>query len=84
MGGCLLLLHLLLRNPRRTRWAVQLYLGLFGLCGLLLLLGKLGGDITWFYKIGRRIIDFVVSPLPVMLLLPLLWPGRGQSATPAS
>lgn len=75
VGGCLLLLHLLLRDSRRTRWAAQVYLGLLVLCVLLLALGRLGGNLPWAYKLGRRIIDFTISPLPVMILLPVLWPG---------
>jgi len=76
VAACLLLLHVLLRDGRRTRWAAQVYLGLLGLCVLLLVVGRLGGNIAWAYKLGRRIIDFVISPLPVMILLPLLWPAR--------
>ena len=75
VGGCLLLLHLLLRDSRRTRWAAQVYLGLLVLCLLLLALGRFGGNLPWAYKLGRRIIDFTISPLPVMILLPVLWPG---------
>jgi hypothetical protein len=85
VAGCLLLLHVLLRDGRRTRWAAQVYLGLLGLCVLLLVVGRLGGNIAWAYKLGRRIIDFVISPLPVMILLPVLWPGsrwaQGQKTT---
>jgi len=79
VGACFLLLHLLLRNAQRTRWAGQLYLALLAAAALLLVGGKLAGNLDWAYKLGRRIIDFVVSPLPVMLLLPLLWPGRGRA-----
>jgi hypothetical protein len=75
VGGCLLLLHVLLRDSRRTRWAAQLYLGLLALYVLLMVGGRLGGNAEWAFKLSRRIIDFIVSPLPVMLLLPLLWPG---------
>jgi hypothetical protein len=75
VGGCLLLLHVLLRDGRRTRWVAQVYLGLLGLYVLLLLLGRLGGNVPLAYKLGRRIIDFTISPLPVMILLPVLWPG---------
>lgn len=75
IGGCLLLLHVLLRDSQRTRWAAQLYLGLLALYVLLMVGGRLGGNAEWAFKLSRRIIDFVVSPLPVMLLLPLLWPG---------
>ncbi len=75
VSGCLALLHVLLRDARRTRWAAQVYLGLLGLCVLLLLIGRLGGHVPVAYKLGRRIIDFTISPLPVMILLPVLWPG---------
>jgi hypothetical protein len=75
VGGCLLLLHVLLRDSRRTRWAAQVYLGLLGLYVLLFVVGRLGGNVSWAYKLGRRIIDFTISPLPVMILLPVLWPG---------
>jgi hypothetical protein len=75
VAGCLLLLHVLLRDGRRTRWAAQLYLGLLGLYVLLLVVGRLGGNVPLAYKLARRIIDFTISPLPVMILLPVLWPG---------
>ena len=73
-AGSILLLHVLLRSAARTRWVVQVYLGLFGFYALLTLLGKLGG-LAGAYRVARHIIDFLVSPLPVMLLLPLLWPS---------
>ena len=76
VGACLLLLHVLLRDARRTRWVAQVYLGLLGLYVLLMVGGRLGGNIDWALKLSRRVIDFTVSPLPVMLLLPLLWPGK--------
>ena len=75
VGGCLLLLHVLLRDARRTRWAAQVYLGLLGLYVVLMVGGRLGGNGEWAFKLSRRIIDFIVSPLPFMLLLPVLWPG---------
>ena len=75
VGGCLLLLHVLLRDGRRTRWIAQLYLGLLVLYVLLMVGGRLGGNAEWAFRLSRRIIDFTVSPLPVMMLLPLLWPG---------
>lgn len=75
VGLCLLLLHVLLRDGRRTRWAAQVYLGLLGLYMVLMLGGRLAGNLPWILKLSRHIIDFVVSPLPVMMLLPVLWPG---------
>lgn len=74
----LLLLHVLLRDARRTRQAARVYLALLALYALLTLAGRLGVGPDWPYRLSRRIIDFVVSPLPVMVLLPLLWPGRRQ------
>jgi hypothetical protein len=75
VGISLLLLHVLLRDGKRTRWAAQIYLALLGLYIGLMLIGRLGGNIAFAYNLGRRIIDFIVSPLPVMILLPVLWPG---------
>ncbi|MDF7812916.1 hypothetical protein [Hymenobacter sp. YC55] len=72
-GTCLLLLRLLLpRGGRRMRWAALLYLIVFGACGLLLAGAKLAGDVPWAYRLARRLIDFIVSPLPVIVLVPLL------------
>ncbi|MDJ0366696.1 hypothetical protein QMK33_16175 [Hymenobacter sp. H14-R3] len=76
IGCCLLLLQVLLRDTRRTRWALRLYLGLLALYVLLMVGGRLAGNAEWAFKLSRRIIDFIVSPLPVMMLVPLLWPGR--------
>lgn len=75
----MLLLHVLLRSAARTRWVVQVYLGLFGLYALLMLVGKLGGNLGWAYRVARHVIDFLISPLPIMLLLPLLWPGNRRA-----
>jgi hypothetical protein len=75
MGLSLLLLHVLLRDSRRTRYAAQVYLGLLGLYVALMVGGRLAGNIPWAFMLSRRIIDFLVSPLPVMILLPVLWPG---------
>jgi hypothetical protein len=68
---CLLILWLLV--PRRAlRLAFGLYGGIFAASALLLLLGKAAGDVPWLYKLGRQLIDFIVSPLPVAALVPLL------------
>jgi hypothetical protein len=75
VGLCLLLLHVLLRDGRRTRWAAQLYGALLGLYILLMLGGRLVGNPAWAFNISRRIIDFVVSPLPVMMRAATAPPG---------
>lgn len=72
---CLLLLQLLLRDARSRTLSWQLYLGAMALCALLLLLGRLGGNVPALYRAGRTLIDFLVSPLPVMVLLAVLTPA---------
>ncbi|GAB2964078.1 hypothetical protein GCM10027048_36750 [Hymenobacter coalescens] len=68
---CLLILGLLV--PRRALLtAFWIYGGIFALSALLLLGGKAAGDVAWAYKLGRQLIDFIVSPLPVAALVPLL------------
>ncbi|MCC2547243.1 hypothetical protein LJY25_12365 [Hymenobacter sp. BT175] len=69
---CLALLGLLLGSVRRLKAALLLYAAVFGACTLLVVGGKLGGDVRWAYQLGRRLIDFIVSPLPVIVLAPLL------------
>jgi hypothetical protein len=79
--GCLLLLTLALNDKRRLRLALQLYAAVFAACFGLVVIGKLAGDAAWAYKLARRLIDFIVSPLPVIMLVPLLYwhqPGRAQ------
>jgi hypothetical protein len=71
-GMCLLLLALALRHARRIRLAFLLYGAVFVACAALVLVGKLAGDAAWAYKLARRLIDFIVSPLPVIILVPLL------------
>ena len=68
---CLGILALLLPPPA-SRTALGLYALVFVLSALLLLGGKLAGDVAWAYQLGRRLIDFIVSPLPLIVLLPLL------------
>lgn len=83
-GTCLLLLRLILpRGGHRMRQALALYALVFVVCAALLLGGKLAGDVPWTYRLGRRLIDFIVSPLPVVVLVPLLyWQSRPNKAAP--
>lgn len=73
LAVCLLLLRVLLRPAARWWVAAQLYASAGALIVALLLLGKLSGNTIWLYQAARRLIDFLVSPLPVALLLALLW-----------
>ncbi|GAA4382358.1 XrtX-associated membrane protein [Hymenobacter koreensis] len=81
-SACLLLLWLVLRTPARLRMALLLYGLVFCACLVLLLGGKLAGDVQWSYRLGRRLIDFIVSPLPVLVLGPLLWSYGPPDAPP--
>ncbi|KAA9333491.1 hypothetical protein F0P96_11030 [Hymenobacter busanensis] len=72
-GCCLLLLRLALGTGARMRMAVFIYAGVFVACILLIAVGKAAGDWAWSYRLGRRLIDFIISPLPVVILVPLLW-----------
>lgn len=79
LAASLLLLRVLLADAARWRLALRLYAAALLLVAALLLLGKLGGGVVLLYKAARRLIDFVVSPLPVLLLAVLLrsrllWP----------
>lgn len=73
VGLCLLLLALLLGTWQRFRFVLFAYAGSFVLCLLLLVLGKLTHNALGLYQLGRNLIDFTVSPLPVMGLAPLLF-----------
>ncbi|MFD2718781.1 XrtX-associated membrane protein [Hymenobacter monticola] len=41
----------------------------------LVLLGKLGGDLVWAYRLSRQLLDFIMCPLPVGALYVLLQSG---------
>ena len=75
MGMFLLisLLGLRLLLPARAwRLVWRSYAGIGLACGLLLLLGRFGGG-PGAYRLGRMLLDFLVSLLPVAGLLVLLW-----------
>ncbi|WBO83662.1 XrtX-associated membrane protein [Hymenobacter yonginensis] len=67
----LLLLRLLLPTYRLPL-VLKLYGGVIAAYILLLLAGRLTGNVPWVYQLGRRLIDFLVSPLPIVILVSLL------------
>ncbi|MBF9142509.1 XrtX-associated membrane protein [Hymenobacter properus] len=69
----LLLLRLLLPEQWRLVW--RLYAGGLVVYAALVVLGKLGGDVRWAYRLSRQLLDFMVSPLPVAGLFVLLRAG---------
>lgn len=78
LSVCLLLLRVLLPTSH-WRLALQIYAGLLVLYAGLVLLGKLAGDAVWAYRLGRHLLDFVVSPLPVAALYVLFRAGIGPA-----
>ncbi|AII52426.1 hypothetical protein N008_10610 [Hymenobacter sp. APR13] len=67
----LLLLRLLL-PARRMPLVLKLYGFVILAYIILLLVGRLTGNVPWVYQLGRRLIDFLVSPLPIIILVCLL------------
>jgi hypothetical protein len=67
----LLLLRFLL-PAHRLPLVLKLYGAVLAAYILLLLAGRLTGNVPWVYQLGRRLIDFLVSPLPIIILVCLL------------
>jgi hypothetical protein len=67
----LLLLRLML-PAHRLPLVLKLYGSVIAAYILLLLAGRLTGNVPWVYQLGRRLIDFLVSPLPIVILVSLL------------
>ena len=79
VGLCFGLLCALLPAGRGWRWGLRIYGG-FGLASLLLILaGQLAG-LPVLTSLASQLIHGLLSPLPLMVLVPLLWL---QSARPA-
>ena len=83
IGACLLLLRLLLPQAQQWRVVLRIYGGVGLACGLLLLLGKVGGNLLWAYRLGRHLLDFLVSPVPVLALVALLRGAQSVTQAPA-
>jgi len=69
------LLCLLLPKGEGWRWGLRLYGGI-GLLSLLLLLVSHAAGLPLLTTLASRLLHGLLSPLPVMVLVPLLrWPG---------
>ncbi|HEX8659882.1 MAG TPA: hypothetical protein VF690_20230 [Hymenobacter sp.] len=75
LATCLLLLRVLLPVPTQWQLAWRLYAGALAGYGTIVLLNKLTGNATWAYRLGRQLLDFIVSPLPVAIIYVLLRAG---------
>jgi hypothetical protein len=80
VGLCIGLLCALLPAGRGWRWSLRLYGG-FGLASLLLILAGQVGGLPLLTNLASQLLHGLLSPLPVMVLVPLLWL---QSARPAT
>jgi len=82
LGFSLLGLRLLLPG-RAWRLAWRCYAGIGLACLLLLALGRAGGG-PGIYRLGRLLLDFLASLLPIAGLLVLLWRPVAQAPTQQS
>jgi len=79
VGLCVGLLCALLPAGRGWRWSLRIYGG-FGLASLLLILAGQVAGMPLLTNLASQLLHGLLSPLPVMVLVPLLWL---QSAQPA-
>lgn len=66
---CLLTLYVYWGKQRQFLFALVFYGGVFLLCICLIALGKALGDFVPVYNLARRLIEMIVSPLPIILLV---------------
>ena len=69
------LLSMLLPRGEGWRWGLRVYVGV-GLLSLLLVLVSHAAELPLLTTLASRLLHGLLSPLPVMVLVPLLrWPG---------
>jgi hypothetical protein len=76
---CFGLLCALLPAGRGWRWGLRIYGG-FGLVSLLLILAGQVGGLPLLTNLASQLLHGLLSPLPVMVLVPLLWLQSAQQA----
>lgn len=64
-----LFLFFYFRDKQQTRLAGIFYMAIFFCCALLIFIGKLSPELAGAYKLSRRLIEFIVSPFPIVLLV---------------
>lgn len=79
VGLCVGLLCALLPAGRGWRWSLRIYGGL-GLASLLLILAGQAGGLPLLTSLASQLLHGLLSPLPVMVLVPLLWLQRAHPA----
>jgi hypothetical protein len=81
---CLLTLYIYLGKRQQFLLVLLFYVGVFALCFCLLALGKLLGDFVPAYNLARRLIEMIVSPLPIILLVSAFsFAGKGMNGKQA-
>ena len=78
VGLSLALLAALVPSGMGWRWGLRLYGGL-GLASLLLLLASHLAGLPVLAALASRLLHALLSPLPVMVLVPLLWWSGAQA-----
>jgi len=72
VGLCIGLLCALLPAGHGWRWCLRIYGG-FGLVSLLLVLAGQLGKLPLLTSLASQLLHGLLSPLPLMVLVPLLW-----------
>lgn len=80
VGLCFGLLCALLPAGRGWRWGLRIYGG-FGLASLLLILAGQFGELPVLTSLASQLLHGLLSPLPLMVLVPLLWLQGARPAT---
>ncbi len=83
VGLCIGLLCALLPAGRGWRWSLRIYGG-FGLASLLLILLGQAAELPLLTNLASQLLHGLLSPLPLMVLVPLLWLQSAQLATDAA
>jgi hypothetical protein len=64
-----LFLHFYLADSRKSKLSLYFYAGIFLICLFLIALGKVFPAFQEAYKLARHLIEFIISPFPVILLV---------------
>jgi hypothetical protein len=81
VGLCFGLLCALLPAGRGWRWGLRIYGG-FGLASLLLIVVGQFGKLPLLTSLASQLLHGLLSPLPLMVLVPLLWLQSARPTTP--
>ena len=66
---CLTALYFYLGQNQKFILVAGFYVSVFILCLVCIVLGKALGDVVVLYNLARRLIEMIISPLPVILFI---------------